>query len=160
MAKVNRMTVGSAGSIAAAIALVTPFIQQQEGYVARPYKDIAGVLSVCNGHTGPDIVVKTYSNAECKALTDHDITKAASSILRITPELAKRPYVLAATISFTYNLGSGVYSKSSVARDFKAGQYGLGCTDMLKYTYVGKEYNQGLANRREREYELCMKGTK
>lgn len=158
MAKVNKVTIGSAGGIAAAIALITPFIQQQEGYASRPYKDVGGVLSVCNGHTGRDIVVKDYSTTECKALTDADVKDAANAVLKVTPGLDKRPSLLAATISFTYNLGNGTYAKSSVARDFKAGQYKLGCTDMLKYTFIGKTYSQGLANRRDREYKICMKG--
>jgi lysozyme len=159
MAKtVNRVAVGSAGGVAAAIVFITPFIQQQEGYASIPYKDIGGVLSVCNGHTGSDIVVKEYSTAECKALTDTDIKKAADAVLKVTPDLWKRPYVLGATISFTYNLGGRTYAKSSVARDFNAGQYKLGCTDMLKYTFIGKTYSKGLANRRDKEYALCMKG--
>lgn len=155
----KKIVAGSAGGIAAAIALITPFIQQHEGYVPRPYKDIGGVISVCNGHTGPDIIFKTYTRAECNALTDKDIQSAAVFILKTTPGLDKRPKVLAATVSFTYNLGDGAYARSSVARDFKLGQFKLGCTDMLKYTYVGKTYSQGLANRRNAEYQICMKGT-
>lgn len=158
MAKLNRMTVGSAGGVAAVIALISPFIQQQEGYAAKPYKDTGGVLSVCYGYTGPDIVSRTYSKAECNELSTKDIQIKTQNILKITPGLDRRPYVLAATISFVYNVGEGTYSKSSVARDFKAGQFKLGCTDMLKYTFIGKTYSQGLANRREREYNLCMKG--
>lgn len=159
MADAKRVALGSSAGLAAAIALITPFIQQHEGYVAKPYKDIGGVLSVCNGHTGKDIVVKTYSRSECQALTAEDINKSANFILKITPGLDKQPQILAATISFTYNLGVGVYEKSSVASDFKAGQFKLGCTDMLKYTYIGKVYSQGLANRRNAEYQVCMKGT-
>lgn len=159
MADTKKVAVGSLGGLAAAIALITPFIQQHEGYVAKPYRDIGGVLSVCNGHTGPDIIFKTYTRQECNNLTDKDITSAAIAILKVTPGLDKRPAVLAATTSFTYNLGIGVYEKSSVARDFKAGQFKLGCTDMLKYTYIGKLYSQGLANRRNAEYQVCMKGT-
>lgn len=155
----KKVAVGSLGGLAAAIALITPFIQQHEGYVPRPYKDIGGVVSVCNGHTGPDIIFKTYTRAECNALTDKDIEAAGIAILKITPNLKDKPQVLGATVSFTYNLGAGTYAKSSVARDFKAGQFKLGCTDMLKYTYIGKIYSQGLANRRNAEYQVCMKGT-
>lgn len=159
MATSTKVTVGSLGGLAAAVALISPFIQQREGYVPRPYRDIVGVLSVCNGHTGPDIVNKTYTKSECNALTEKDIGTAATGVLNITPGLDKRPYVLAATISFSYNLGLGTYSRSSVARDFKAGQFKLGCTDMLKYTFIGKTYSKGLADRRQGEYAICMKGT-
>jgi lysozyme len=158
MATVNKVTVGSAGGLAAAIALISPFIQQREGYVPHPYRDIAGVLSVCNGHTGPDIVMKTYTKDQCNVLTEKDITTAGAGILKITPGLDKKPYVMAATISFAYNVGLGTYEKSSVARDFKAKQFKLGCTDMLKYSFVGKIYSKGLADRRQGEYNICMKG--
>lgn len=150
---------GAAGGLAAALALIVPFIGQHEGHTSRPYRDVGGVLTVCDGHTGPDIVVKTYSPVECNALLDKDVAVAANGVLAISPELKDKPYVLGATISFSYNVGIQAYGKSSVARDFKAGEFKLGCAAMLKYVYVNGKFVQGLENRREAEYVICMKGT-
>lgn len=151
--------VGGGGGIAAAIALAVPFIAQWEGHNSHPYKDVAGVLTVCTGHTGRDIVVKhVYSDPECQTLLTADVQGTVDGILKVSPQLEFKPYVLAATISFTYNVGVNAYAKSSVARDFNTANYALGCRDMLKYTYAGGRYLQGLANRRLAEYNVCMKG--
>lgn len=156
----RQVVVGGTGGVAAAIALIVPFIGQHEGHADHVYHDVGGVLTVCYGHTGKDIRVKhTYSDPECQQLLAQDVKTATDGVLKISPELGDKPYVLASAISFSYNVGVGAYQHSSVARDFNHGQYKLGCTDMLKYTYAAGKYNPGLANRRQAEYTICMKGT-
>ncbi|MDI9095705.1 glycoside hydrolase family protein, partial [Providencia rettgeri] len=52
------------GAGASAIALTV--IAHFEGVRYEPYKDVGGVLTVCYGHTGIDIVPnKTYTKEEC-----------------------------------------------------------------------------------------------
>lgn len=151
--------VATGGGIAAAIALAVPFIAQWEGHSNHPYRDVAGVLTVCTGHTGPDIVVKhVYTDSECKTLLAADVQSTVDGVLKVSPQLRYKPYVLAATISFSYNVGVGTYSHSSVARDFNTANYSAGCRDMLKYVYAGGKYVAGLARRRASEYAVCMKG--
>lgn len=154
------IAIGAGASVVAIILTVAaPQIAKYEGTRYTPYKDIGGVLTVCDGHTGRDIRPKTvYTPKECTALLDQDATKAAEGILAVSPALAKRPYQLAAAISFTYNVGVTAYAKSSVRRDFDAGRLKSGCTDLLKYTYAGGQFSQGLLNRRKEEYAICMKG--
>jgi lysozyme len=155
----TRTKAGAIGGLAAAIALAVPVIQRWEGHEDRPYKDIVGVLTVCYGHTGNDIVPdKTYDGVECTVLLENDIEKAAKGVLAVSPELADKPYILASAISFSYNVGVPTYKKSSVAKNFKVGNYAVGCGWMLKYTYAGGKHVPGLANRRQHEYEICMKG--
>lgn len=154
-----RLVTGTVGGIAAAVALILPSIQRDEGYVPHPYRDVVGVLTVCYGHTGPDIQIRTYTNKECKVLLYDDVVKFATGVVKITPSIENRVYTLAATISFAYNIGLTKYADSSIAKEFNAGHYKQGCTNMLKYTYAKGKYIQGLANRRQGEYALCMKGT-
>lgn len=159
MANTKAKIAGTAGGIAAAVTLILPAIQQWEGNKPRPYRDVVGVLTVCSGHTGSDIVVnKAYTDKECKVILDKDITKFTQGVLAISPELESRPYILASTISFSYNVGLTTYRNSSVAKNFKAGQWKAGCDRMLAYTYAGGKYIPGLANRRKAEHEICMKG--
>lgn len=150
---------GGAAGIAAAIALAAPFIAQHEGHTNRPYRDVGGVLTVCDGHTGRDVQIRTYTNSQCKALLNKDVEIAVQQVLTVSPELKDKPYVLAATISFSYNVGIGNYERSSVSKDFRSQQYKLGCTDMLRYVYAKGVYSPGLYNRRFAEYQICMKGT-
>jgi lysozyme len=155
-----RVAIGAGAGIAAAIALIVPSIMQHEGHTNHSYRDIGGVLTVCYGHTGPDVQVKTvYTNNQCTAILDKDVTKFANGVVEISPELKDKTQILAATISFSYNVGLGTYQRSSVAKDFHDGKFVDGCKDMLKYTYAGGKYSQGLANRRQAEYQICMKGT-
>lgn len=152
------ITTGAGGSlIAVAIAAILPNIQQAEGNRSFPYHDIASVLTVCTGHTGPDVVPnKYYPPSECAKLTTQDLDKAAKGVLKTSPQLVYHPMQLASVISFSYNIGVTGYANSSVARDFNLGNFKSGCSDLLKYTYAGGKYSSGLANRRQQEYKICV----
>lgn len=152
------ITTGAGASlIAVAVAAILPNVQQLEGTKNIPYRDIANVLTVCTGHTGLDVVPnKYYTDASCAKLTTQDLDKAAAGVLKVSPQLKYHPMQLAAAISFSYNVGVGNYGKSSVARDFNAGDLKAGCTDLMKYTYADGKYSQGLYNRRTQEYKICM----
>lgn len=153
--------IGGGAAVAAAIALITPYIQKWEGTRNVPYHDTANVLTVCTGHTGPDVVPRTYyTNTQCAALTQEDLQKAASGVLKYSPTLQNHPMQLAAAISFSYNVGIGEYAKSSVSKDFNAGNFRAGCSAMLKYTYAGGKYSKGLDNRRHKEYDICVSDLK
>lgn len=156
----NRTVIG-AGAGAVLSALVTsqalPVIDRWEGNRPLPYKDIVGVLTVCRGHTGPDVVVKkVYSPKECDELTKKDINIAMSGVLKTSPHLQWHPMQLVAATSFSYNVGTGTYAKSSVARLFNEGKYQEGCEALKLYKYAGGKVVQGLINRRQHEYEICI----
>lgn len=135
---------------------VVPVIQAEEGTKYTPYHDVGGVLTVCSGHTGPDVVIKKYSPKECADLTEGDANKAAAGVLKVSPQLLYHPFVLASAISFSYNVGVGSYDKSSVARAFNTGNFVAGCNDLLKYDMADGKFNQGLHNRRVEERTLCL----
>lgn len=157
----KRTVVGAGAALAVVIAFITPKVQQLEGTKHLAYRDTADVLTVCSGHTGPDVRPrKHYTDAECADLTQEDLQKAASGVLKYSPDLEKHPMQLAAAISFSYNVGVGTYSKSSVARDFNAGDFKAGCSDLLKYTYAAGKYSDGLYNRRKAEYNICISDLK
>lgn len=148
-----------AGASLMAIVMQTavPAIQGFEGTKSQAYKDIGGILTVCTGHTGPDVVVgKVYDPATCAKLTQQDAQKAASGVLKFSPQLIYHPLVLAAAISFSYNVGVGTYDKSSVASNFNTGNFVAGCNALLKYSYAGGNYSSGLYNRRVQEQAICL----
>lgn len=143
--------------IAAAIALITPFIMQHEGLTLKAKSDVGSTQAVCYGHDG--VAMGTiYTPAQCKALLAQDEEKVTTAILTATPNLLTHTNQLAAAIDFSYNVGTGAYASGSVGRDFKAGNYKAGCKAMLLYDRVNGKYNSGLANRRHAEYTLCLKG--
>jgi lysozyme len=147
------------GGLAAALALCIPLITQLEGTKHVSYRDVVGVLTVCTGHTGSDIVVKhVYSDNECKALLTEDVQGTVDGVLHATPDIKDKPYLLASAISFSYNVGVRTYQNSSVAHDFNDKHYAQGCLDMKKYIYAGGHVVGGLINRRAAEYAVCMRG--
>lgn len=67
-----------------AIAIATVMLRGNGGLEGReyaPYKDVVGIITVCDGHTGNDIILnKRYSDAECDALTKADLERIAKQV--------------------------------------------------------------------------------
>lgn len=132
-----------------------------EGRKYYPYYDVAGVLTVCNGHTGPDIIKgKRYSDAECEALLQTDLLKVEKRIIpliKVDVTTAQK----AALLSFAYNVGTGAFARSSLLRHLNAGDRDQACKDLKDWIYAGKDSAgnarkwQGLINRRDIEKEIC-----
>lgn len=154
-------TAGAAlGALAMNIAV--PQIEQEEGVVNRAYRDVAAVLTICAGHTGPDVMVAQVRTTEqCTQLTLSDAKKAADGVLKVSPQLLFHPMQLASAISFTFNVGIGNYTNSSVARNFNSGDYLAACDSMALWNKITDPktgqlvVSPGLQNRREKEIFLC-----
>jgi lysozyme len=146
-----------AGLMALALTVVTPQLQNREGTRYQAYRDIGHVLTVCSGHTGPDVVVgKVYTSGECAALTSADAEKAASGVLKYSPQLIYHPMQLAAAISYSYNAGAFRYGQK-LAPVFNTGDLKAACTALKTATVtVNGVVTQGLVNRRNQEYVVCM----
>jgi hypothetical protein len=69
---------------ALAIGLAVP----AEGIRRVAYYDPPGILTVCRGHTGADVVKgKVYSLAECDKFMNDDMRKAVATVERCAPGL-------------------------------------------------------------------------
>lgn len=146
-------------ALAAALLIATPFIGKWEGKRNDPYKDIAGITTVCYGETR--VPMRKYSDAECTEMLDKAVSGFAEPVLKLTPTLADKPHALAAVTSLAYNIGITNYSKSSARARFLNGNMDGGCAGIKlwdKARVNGKlQTVQGLVNRRADEYKLCMK---
>lgn len=131
-----------------------------EGTEYKPYKDIVGVVTVCNGYTGPDIVPgKTYSKTECDSLLKRELTVHGMGVLKCTQvPLNQNQYD--AYASFTYNVGVGAYCKSTLLKKLNAGNYTAACNELLRWDKAGGKAVRGLTRRRVAERELCLKPMK
>jgi lysozyme len=151
----TRIVIGAASAaLVAAAALVMPL----EGRRHTPYLDTGGILTVCDGHTGPDIDPgRTYTDPECDALLRQDLAVAEKAVDRAirTPLPIKTK---AAIISFTYNVGGENLRKSTLARLANAGDLQGACRQMSRWVYVKGLHVKGLANRRKSERALCLEG--
>lgn len=137
-------------------ALITA-ATQWEGTKYRPYEDVVGVLTVCQGYAGKDVVKgKTYTPAECKALLQRELASHGAGVLNCT-KVPLTQYQYDAFTLFTYNVGVNAFCTSkSVLKPLNEGKYSEACKGLLKWVYADGKYVQGLANRRQYEYKMCI----
>lgn len=83
----NKLIAAAGGG---AMLIATVFIGGKdgvEGRVYEPYKDVAGVWTVCDGHTGSDIIKnKRYTDRECDRLLIRDlkpVEKAVNEMVKV-----------------------------------------------------------------------------
>lgn len=152
------LAAGSAGAIAIAGVLVAHF---EPGKVrGKPYIDPVGVLTVCDGHTGPDIDPKrVYTDAECDAWRDADLAEADAAVRRLIT-VPLNDWQRAALIDFTYNLGAGNLASSTMRRMFNARDYVGGCAELNRWV-KGRQHGvlvtlPGLVTRREANTWVCL----
>lgn len=130
-------------------------IQTFEGVKYTPYNDIAGVLTVCYGHTRKDIQEdKKYTKTECLNLLHDDLMK----VRRAVDPMIKVPIddnTRAAIYSFVYNVGPGAFSRSTMLRKLNAGDIAGACDEMKRWTFAGGKQWRGLINRRDTENAVC-----
>ncbi|MGY6029855.1 lysozyme [Phytobacter sp. AG2a] len=146
-----------------AMLIASLFLGGQDGVEGRKYeayKDVAGVWTVCDGHTGADIVrSKTYTDQECDRFLWKDLQPAK----RTVDSLVKVPlgeYQRAALYSFVFNVGSDAFSKSTLLKKINRGDQVGACEEMRRWVYAGGMKWKGLQNRREMERSLCLAESK
>lgn len=150
--------IGGGAIVIATIMLSGPDGLEGRKYVA--YRDVVGVLTVCDGHTGSDIIPgKRYSDAECDALTRNDLKRIARQVdphIKVPTTETQR----AAVYSFAYNVGPTATINSTLLKRLNARDYTGACDQLRRWTYAGGKHWKGLMNRREIEREVCTWGVK
>lgn len=148
--------------MAAAAALATAIAIPAEGLRQFAYRDPPGILTVCYGHTGADVVPgRKYSLAECDRFMSDDMRKAVEIVERCAPGLPENP--LAAFADATFNIGGRLVcdtQTSTAARLLKAGNIEGACRQLPRWnraTVGGVSVPlPGLTKRRNAEMELCL----
>lgn len=148
-------------TVGAALALMPPLIQEIEGIEYRPYRDIAGIWTVCAGITGKDVILgKVYTQRECDQLLQKHIRIAADAVDKAVK--VEIPATMRASLySFTYNVGAGALRQSTLLKLVNQGRYYEACDQLWAWTYYRnpktgkKEKSKGLKNRRAVEFKYC-----
>lgn len=171
------------GAIVVASASLIGAVAMWEGTEYKPYRDVVGVLTVCNGYTGPDIVPgKVYTKAECDALLVQDVTKHGQGVLACAKVPLNQNQYDALT-SFAFNVGVHGACKSRAMTLINQGRYTEGCKALAHgpagsrtsacntkacierregnadpaWSYAGGQFFRGLHNRRLAERDMCLK---
>lgn len=153
----NRLLQAAAGG---AIAIAGVLVTWHEGRLLVPYVDPVGVLTVCEGITGPEVIKgKRYSHAECDTLRDKHLAIAAAGVRRVI-KVPLNDWQRGALIDFTFNLGEPALAGSTMAKLFNAGDYVGGCSQLHRWV-KGRVKGElitlrGLVTRRNDEAEICL----
>ncbi|MFV4850518.1 lysozyme [Citrobacter freundii] len=141
-----------------AIGIATVMVSGKSGLEGReytPYRDVVGIVTVCDGHTGSDIVWgKRYTDKECDALTRRDIRRIAAQVdphIKVPTTETQR----AAIYSFAYNVGAAATINSTLLKKLNARDYAGACAELKRWVYAGGKKWKGLINRRDVEYQVC-----
>ena len=141
-----------------AITLAAIMLGNSDGLEGRryyAYQDVAGVWTVCDGHTGADIRRgHRYNDKECEDLLQSDLRKVAAAIdplIKVSIPDSTR----ASLYSFTYNVGAGAFSKSTLLKKLNSGDVPGACKELQRWTYAGGQQWKGLITRREIERSVC-----
>lgn len=150
------------GRLAVATALAIGLAVPAEGLRQFAYYDPPGILTVCYGHTGPDVVKgKKYSLAECDKFLNNDMRAAIQTVERCSPGLPA--HQLAAFGDAVFNLGPRIVcdkKTSTAARLLAAGRVDDACRQLPRWNkarVAGVMVElPGLTKRRGKEMELCL----
>ena len=129
-------------------------IQDFEGCELTAYVCPAGVLTIGYGHTGPDVHRgQTITKAVAQQLLRDDLARFEKSVCDlITVPLDQEEFD--ATVSFTYNCGSGALADSTLRRRLNGGEPKpkVFAEELPRWTSGGMP---GLVRRRDAEVKLA-----
>ena len=133
-------------------------IAQLEGHSSTAYYDSAGVLTICYGHTGPEVYEGlVLPDSACDNLLWLDISAAERAIGRlVTVDLSESQ--LTVLTSFVFNVGVGAFEESTLLRRLNTGDYEAVPQELLRWNKITvdgvKVPSRGLINRRNIEIQL------
>lgn len=140
-------------------------IVTQEGYTAKAVIPVPGdVPTVGFGTTGGVRLGDTTTPPKALARAMADISRFEGA-LRECVKVPLHQHEYDAFVSFSYNVGSAAFCRSTMVKRLNAEDYPGACSEILRWTYFqGKNCLSaenarlcgGLATRRQYEYRLCM----
>lgn len=151
---------GVASGAALAILAMSQFTPIWEGRSLKPYQDVVGVWTVCEGETR--VQMRKYTAAECDAMSRLMYKEFVDHVIATTPGVEKTPYMLAGFADTAINIGKAGYTRSSMRSNYVKGAFREACRSILLYDKAGGKVWNGLALRRKGDasrigaYEVCM----
>ncbi|MDE6734624.1 MAG: lysozyme [Desulfovibrio sp.] len=140
--------------------LAVSTVEEFEGYVPEAYLDPAGIWTKCYGDTRNVRPGATYTFEQCAASLNEHLAEITRPVFRCVPALSEQhSKVQASFASMAYNIGSGAFCSSSVARYANAGNWERACRRMAEiYTTAKGQPMPGLKVRRKTESDMCLEG--
>lgn len=137
------------------IAMANDLIKQEEGLVLHAYKCQAGVWTIGYGHTGYDVKKgMRIGKVEADRLLAKDLIRFEKVVNNLNADITEKQKE--ALVSLAYNIGTGAFSRSKIARLVKEGKLKEASNHFQDWIYVNGKVSKGLVNRRKREQKLFM----
>lgn len=151
-------------SLVVASASMLGMINHWEGRKYEVYLDIGGVPTVCEGHTGPEVVLgHKWTKEQCDTILRGNATKYGKGVLKCVTVPMNQNQFDALTL-FAINVGIKGMCDSRAVREINKQRYTIGCGAIANdpngvpvWSYVDKKFVRGLYNRRQFERDLCLK---
>lgn len=148
----RRLAVAALSLSAAGLVGIANF----EGFSERAYIPVAGdVPTIGFGSTEGVEMGDTITPQKALERLMRDTGKAESAIGRCVKVPLSQGEFDAFT-SFAYNIGAEAFCSSTLVKKLNSGDYAGACQELKRWVYVDGRRVQGLVNRREAEYRLCM----
>ena len=136
-------------------------LAELEGVVLHPYKDSAGIPTIGIGSTyyedGTKVTMKD------KAITKERAIQLAKNVVKSFEARVNKSIVVPMTqnqfdamVLLCYNIGESGFARSSVVKNFNAGNLQKAADSFLLWNKAGGVVSKGLTNRREKERELFL----
>lgn len=147
---------------AGAASIVMALVSAHEGYKLTPYFDPPGILTVCRGHTGPDVKPGVrWTDEQCDEASREDVRDALADVDRCHQGLPEP--VRGAFADAVFNLGATIAcdkKNSTAARHLYAGDYEAACRQLPRWNkarIAGVPVElPGLTKRRAEEMSICL----
>lgn len=163
MSRINKYLASAGAAVLLSVGALsispegTTLIQDHEGLELAAYYDVANVLTICYGSTRNVKPNSTETLEQCKTRLAEDIAVAERAVKRLVKvPLTQSQYD--ALVSFTFNLGSGNLSRSTLLKRVNAGECYAAGREFYRWVYAGGEKLRGLQRRRAAEAELWFQG--
>lgn len=138
---------------AAGLGLIVNF----EGTRDTAYLDSVGVPTICTGSTRAVRIGQEALPGECDARLREDTSVAGKALERLVRvPVTQGQYD--ALLSFTFNLGEGNLSRSTLLRKLNAGDCHGAAREFLRWDRAGGQVLRGLTLRRQAEARLFEGG--
>lgn len=134
-------------------------VSYYEGKSNDSYPDPVGIWTICYGETKGVRQGDYKTDEECLDSLAGELTEHHKKMMLYikSPISVKEE---AAYLSFTYNVGVGALSKSTLLKKLNSGQRVEACNQLLRWDKAGGKRLKGLTLRREAENKLCLEGVK
>ncbi|MBL8644020.1 MAG: lysozyme [Rhodospirillaceae bacterium] len=128
-------------------------IKAVEGCKLEAYLCPAKVWTIGYGHTGPDVYAGLKINKkDASRLLKSDLAEFEATVSQACPKTTQSQFD--AMVSLCYNIGSGAFKKSSVARLHNQGRHGEAQQAFALWNKAGGKVLPGLVTRRAKEADL------